>query len=167
MGAIASQITSLTIVYSAAYSSADQRKLQSSASLAFVRGIHRGPGNSPHKWQVTRKNIFLTLTLILLLFNKMCLFCAVTYHYLITEVLLLCRHFRHWQHRKLSFFSQKKCLVNSFYLSRQNCCKTCLIGMTICIFLKIIIGTFFQQIPKLLETNKLNWACYRFPPTSG
>ena len=41
MGAIASQITSLTIVYSIVYSDADQRKHQSSASLAFVRGIHR------------------------------------------------------------------------------------------------------------------------------
>ena len=34
---------------------ADQRKHQSSASLAFVRGIHQGPVNSPHKWPVTRK----------------------------------------------------------------------------------------------------------------
>ena len=55
MGTIASQITSLTIVYSTVYSDADQRKHQSSASLAFVRGIHRGPVNSPHKWPVTRK----------------------------------------------------------------------------------------------------------------
>ena len=49
------QITSLTIVYSTVYSDADQSKHQSSASLAFVRGIHRGPVNSPHKWPVTRK----------------------------------------------------------------------------------------------------------------
>ena len=55
MGAMASQITSLTIVYSTVYSDADQRKHQSSASLAFVRGIHRGPVNSPNKWPVTRK----------------------------------------------------------------------------------------------------------------
>ena len=55
MGAIASQITSLTIVYSTVYSGADQSKHQSSASLAFVWGIHRGPVNSPHKWPVTRK----------------------------------------------------------------------------------------------------------------
>ena len=55
MGAIASQITSLTFVYSTLYSDADQRKHQSSASLAFVREIHRGPVNSPHKWPVTRK----------------------------------------------------------------------------------------------------------------
>ena len=55
MGAIVSQITSLTIVYSTVYSGADQRKHESSASLAFVRGIHRGPVNSPHKWPVTRK----------------------------------------------------------------------------------------------------------------
>ena len=55
MGAIASQITSLTIVHSTIYSGADQRKQQSPASLVFVRGIHRGPVNSPHKWPVTRK----------------------------------------------------------------------------------------------------------------
>ena len=55
MGAMASQITSLTIVYSTVYSGADQRKHQSSASLASVWGIHRWPVNSPHKWPVTRK----------------------------------------------------------------------------------------------------------------
>ena len=55
MGAMASQITSLTIVYSTIYSDTDQRKLQSSASLAFVRGIHRGPVNSVHKWPVMQK----------------------------------------------------------------------------------------------------------------
>ena len=55
MGTIASHITSLTIVYSTVYSGADQRKHQSPASLAFVRGIHRGPVNSPHKWPVMRK----------------------------------------------------------------------------------------------------------------
>ena len=37
------------------YSDTDQRKHQSSASLAFVWGIHRGPVNSPHKWPATRK----------------------------------------------------------------------------------------------------------------
>ena len=57
MGAIASQITSLTIVYSTFYSDAHQRKHQSSASLAFVRRIHWWPVNSPHKWPVTRKMV--------------------------------------------------------------------------------------------------------------
>ena len=52
---MASQVISLTVVYSTVYSDVDQRKHQSSASLAFVRGIHRGPVNSPHKWPVTRK----------------------------------------------------------------------------------------------------------------
>ena len=55
MSATASQVTSLTIVYSIVYSGADKRKHQSSASLAFVRGIHRWPVNSPHTWPVTRK----------------------------------------------------------------------------------------------------------------
>ena len=55
MSVISSQITSLTIVYSTVYSAVDQRKHQSPASLAFVRGIHRGPVNSLHKWPATRK----------------------------------------------------------------------------------------------------------------
>ena len=41
MGAVASQFTSLTIAYSMVNWGADQRKHQSSASLAFVRWIHR------------------------------------------------------------------------------------------------------------------------------
>ena len=55
MSAIASQITGVSIVYSTVCSGADQRKHQSSASLAFVRGIHRWPVDSPHKGPVTRK----------------------------------------------------------------------------------------------------------------
>ena len=55
MTMLVSQITSLTVVYSIVYSGVNQRKHQSSASLAFVREIHRGPVNFPHKWPVTRK----------------------------------------------------------------------------------------------------------------
>ena len=57
MGAMASQITSLTIVCATVYSDADQRKHQISASLAFVRGIQRGPVNSLQKWPETRKMV--------------------------------------------------------------------------------------------------------------
>ena len=55
MGAMASQITSPTIVCSTVYSGADQRKHQSSASLAFVPGIHRWQVTSPHKGPVAQK----------------------------------------------------------------------------------------------------------------
>ena len=55
MGTIASQITSVSIVYLTVSTGADQRKHQSSASLAFERGIQRWPVNSPHKWPVMRK----------------------------------------------------------------------------------------------------------------
>ena len=48
-------ITSVSIVYSTVCPGADERKHQSSASLAFVRGIHRWPVNSPHKGPVTPK----------------------------------------------------------------------------------------------------------------
>ena len=59
MGMIASQITSLTIVYSAIYSDEDQRKHQSSASLALVRGIHRGPvpGEFPAQMASNSENV--------------------------------------------------------------------------------------------------------------
>ena len=55
MTAMASQITSLTVVYSIVYSGADQRKHQSSASLAFVRGIHRDRWISRTKGQLRGK----------------------------------------------------------------------------------------------------------------
>ena len=51
MSEMASQITIVAIVCSNVCSGADQRKGQSSASLAFVWGIHRWPVNSPHKGQ--------------------------------------------------------------------------------------------------------------------
>ena len=55
MGAMTSQITSLTIVYSTVYSVEDQRKHQSSAPLNLCVGNSPGPVNSPHKGPVTRK----------------------------------------------------------------------------------------------------------------
>ena len=56
------QITNFTIVYSTVYSGADQRKHQSSASLAFVRGIHRWLVNSPHKGQWRAKCFHLMMS---------------------------------------------------------------------------------------------------------
>ena len=61
MSSTASQITGVSIVCSIVCSEADQRKHQSSASLAFVRGIHLPPVNSHHKGPVTRK-IFPLMT---------------------------------------------------------------------------------------------------------
>ena len=55
MGVVASEITSLMIIYLIVYLGADQRKHQSSVSLSFVRGIHRWSVNSPHKGPVTQK----------------------------------------------------------------------------------------------------------------
>ena len=75
MNAMASQITSLTIVYSTVYSGADQRKHEGSASLAFVRGIHRSPVNSPHKWPVARK---------MLLFDDVILETETTIHIVVS-----------------------------------------------------------------------------------
>ena len=55
MNSMASQITTLMIIYSTFYSGADQLKHQSSASLAFGWGIHQWPMNSPHKGPISQK----------------------------------------------------------------------------------------------------------------
>ena len=55
MSAMVSQITRVWMVCSTVCSDADQRKHQCSASLAFVRGLHRGLVNSPRKGPVTQK----------------------------------------------------------------------------------------------------------------
>ena len=80
MSAMVSQITLLTIVSSTVYSGADQRKHQSSASLAFVRGIHRSPVNSPHKGPVTRK-MFPFDDVIMSKFDHI-----ITSHHIITSI---------------------------------------------------------------------------------
>ena len=59
------------------------KKTSSSASLAFVRGIHRGPVNSPHKWPVTRKmfqldDVIMLCCVYFMLFmsdNSLCSYC--------------------------------------------------------------------------------------------
>ena len=73
MSAMASQISGLSSVYSTVYSGVDQRKRRSSASLAFVRGIHRWLVNSPHKGSVTGK-MFLFHDVIM--FSRIC-FCII------------------------------------------------------------------------------------------
>ena len=62
MVAMASQITGVSIVWSTFCSGTDQRKPQSSASLAFVKGNHRRPVDSPHKGPVTWKKCFHLMT---------------------------------------------------------------------------------------------------------
>ena len=66
---MASQITGVPIVCSIVCSGADQRKHQSSASLAFVMGIHWWLVDSPHKWPLTRK-MFTFYDVIMLQFGE-------------------------------------------------------------------------------------------------
>ena len=101
MDTIASQITSLTIVYSIVYSGTDHRNHQSSASLAFVRGIHRGPVNFPHRGPVTRKifpfdDVIMTYDRVMVI--------VPNHTDTETEMLSFWWNFNHWLHRKLSFW---------------------------------------------------------------
>ena len=63
MAAVASQITSFTIVYSTVYSGADKKKpiKLNSTSLVFVRGIHGSPVNSRTNGQSCWENVSIWL----------------------------------------------------------------------------------------------------------
>ena len=95
MTTLSSQITSLMIVYSIFCSGTDQRKHQSSASLAFVRGIHRWLVNFPHKGPVTWK-MFPFDDVIM---STMCEPCAYYWNELFLDAQLLCltERFSWWQ----------------------------------------------------------------------
>ena len=95
MGAIASQITSLTIVFSTVYLDTDQRKHQSSASLAFVRGIHRRPVNSPHKRPVTRKMFPFDDVIVYSTYSMPCLFIDAS---VIIALMTVTQPYRIWFH---------------------------------------------------------------------
>ena len=89
MSAMVSQITSLTVVYSDVYPGTDQRKHQSSASLAFVRR----PVNSPHKGPVTRK-IFPFDDVIMASPNTVCAWSLKIKIFIIQK--LVSKHIRKW-----------------------------------------------------------------------
>ena len=78
------------LVYSTIYSGADQRKHQNSVLLAFVRGNHRRPVNSPHKGPVTRTMFPFDDVIMGNAFNGVG--CALSGHNLITwfKVLFRC-----------------------------------------------------------------------------
>ena len=104
MGTIASQIASLTIVYSTVYSDADQRKNQSSASLAFVRGIHRGPVNSAHKWPVARK--MFPFDDVIMTYYKRVTTCW-TYNFQTTKVITLRWPIPCWMNNTIQFIKNR------------------------------------------------------------
>ena len=97
-------ITSITIVYwaSTIYSGADQRKHQSSASLAFVRRIHWWPMNSPHKGPVMWKMvpfddvIMLLIRLICKLWSDDAIWDPVYQHGLTLRPVLISNYI-HWR----------------------------------------------------------------------
>ena len=91
----------------------DQRKHQSSVSLAFVWGIHRWAVNSPHKWPVMRK---------MFSFNDVIMACRDCIH---TNSVNICSgsalHVRFWSfiwinHKLSSIRSQQHNLVK-YYLT--------------------------------------------------
>ena len=110
MGTMAYQITSLTIVYSTVYSGADQRNPQSSPWLAFVRGIHRWPVNSPHKWWVTRK--MLPFDDVIMLPANLVKFRRKPWYWLLTWSTL---QQRHYGCHGVSHHLHRDCLLNHLF----------------------------------------------------
>ena len=140
MGAVASLITNLTIVYSSVYSGADQWKHQSSTSLAFVRGIHRRPVNSPHKWPVTRK-IFS--------FDEVIMFHWVCMRIAIIKITVI------WLFQTLHGSLHWACFANNDYLYK------CLIeGMEIdCIYINLCDAIIYPW-PNSMQIILVKFAVY-------
>ena len=123
MGAMSSQITSITIVYSIVYSGADQRKHQSAASLAFVWANHRWPANSLHKGPETRTIFPFDDVNIVNLLCDYFLFSATHGDRLMgiwTPDSRLCWQRYYCMPRFLSRETWRGCYSNSNYSGRQN-----------------------------------------------
>ena len=84
--------------HSTVYSSADQRNHQSSASLAFVRGIYRRPVTSPHKGPVTRK--MFPFDDVSWTFQPSCV-CSITF--ILTKIIVVVDTFAPGQCTKVDF----------------------------------------------------------------
>ena len=85
MSAMASQITGVSIVCSIVCSDADQRKHQSSTSLAFVMGILQWPMDSPHKKPVAQK-MFLFVDVIMKMITKI----GVVFWVVVSQYRIIC-----------------------------------------------------------------------------
>ena len=93
MSAMTPLVTGVSLVYSSVCSGADQRKHQSSASLAYVRGIHRWPVYSLYKGPVTRKmfpfdDVIMMKWLVCIVINETDLITCSTVlsHFVLTPV---------------------------------------------------------------------------------
>ena len=148
MGSIASQITSLTIVYAAVYSGSDLRKHQSSASLAFVWGIHRDRWIPRTKGQL-RGKCFHLMTSSWLIISSHQFVSRVTIHQLINM-------HKAYNHRT-SEFNFNQCLIFSLvFCTTQLLAANMDIGVFVCAMTQG--PTFIKEVnPQLtrrpLKTN--------------
>ena len=116
MDTMASQTISFMIVYSTVCLGADERKHERSASLAFVRGIHRRPVNSPHKGPVTRK-IFPSCRAFYLINIHSCL---LRFAWLLSQILWTdVMDVTHWGRDKMAAVSQTT-FSNAFFEMKMN-----------------------------------------------
>ena len=110
-------MTSLTIVYSTVYSDADQRKHQSSVSLAFVWGIHRWTfiGEFPHKWPVTRKMFpFVDVIMDFFYIKHYC------HQKMILPVTKILRDWQHPQPPSINLFDGRNKLYNTVHMTQPQ-----------------------------------------------
>ena len=168
MGMVASQITSLTIVYSTVYSDTDQRKYQSSASLVFVRGIHRGPVNSPHKWPVTRK-IFPFDDVIMIFFKVNSLTLEQSYHCPKSSEAILKNIGKDTPRiLRVTLTKQNKtmCIYYGMYGSTINCIGirkcTYQTGITPCSDVLLYMDIVVVLLQALVLESVWNWNCNHF-----
>ena len=113
------------------FSSADQRKHLNSVSLVFVRGIHRWPVNSPHKWPVTRKMfpfddvIMQTTRITIRVLDMHFKFQAIWP----THTVFVCVY------PVMAHFEEE-----GLYIEAWKACQHCFVSSFLCLFVTIIIS---------------------------
>ena len=117
MSMMASQITCVSIVYSTICSGTDQRKHQSLASLAFVRGIHRWQDKAP----IMRKMFSFDDVIMLLVFRDWCIIytCILQGGFTATRAIITL-HWRHNDHKGISNHQPHHCLLNHLFRRRSK-----------------------------------------------
>ena len=165
MSAMLSQITGVSNLHSTVCCCADQRKHESSSSLAFVREIHRSPVDSPHKGSLTRKMfpfdyvIMVTIPTIVL-----CMLSVCNLH----KSCLWMNSLR-WRHNGLDSVSNHQphdCLHNHLFRRRSK--KTSKLRVTgLCAGNSPGTGEFSAQMASNAENVSIPWrhhvmlSCYQ------
>ena len=133
-----------------------KKKHQSSTSLAFVRGIHWWPVNSPHKWPITQQMFPLDDVVMLSKYSNVLLWYASGCYWLIYHVHNSGLQWRHNECDGISNHQPHDCLLKRLFMWRSN--KTSKLHITgLCEGNSPVTGEFPAQRASNIENVSIWW----------